>query len=178
MWSSEYLDENFNVRDNVFAVVTGMGRSGIHLRLENGQRAFAYFGYIPDIVQTDNGREFTNAKEDKKVHALDELLGRLRVKHQRIRPHTPRLNGKVERSHRTDGECFYKTLTFETLAELREKMQAWNERYNNRPHSSLRDKNGKRVWQTPLKKRRELMTVLQAPGEDTPKVRLIKRKTG
>ena len=142
------------------------------------KRAFAYFGYIPDIVQTDNGREFTNAKEDKKVHALDELLGRLRVKHQRIRPHTPRLNGKVERSHRTDGECFYKTLTFETLAELREKMQAWNERYNNRPHSSLRDKNGKRVWQTPLKKRRELMTVLQAPGEDTPKVRLIKRKTG
>lgn len=46
MWSSEYLDENFNVRDNVFAVVTGMGRSGIHLRLENGQRAFAYFGGI------------------------------------------------------------------------------------------------------------------------------------
>ena len=103
------------------------------------KRAIVYFGYLPHIIQTDNGGEFTNSKGCKKVHILDELLGKLRIKHQLIRPYTPRHNGKVERSHRTDGENFYRTLTFETYDELKEKMQEWNIRYNNRPHSSLRN---------------------------------------
>lgn len=46
MWSSDYLDEDFNVRDGVFGVVTGTNRCGVYLRLENGQRAFAYFGGV------------------------------------------------------------------------------------------------------------------------------------
>ena len=56
---------------------------------------------------------------------MAELLGNLRIKHQLIRPYTPRHNGKVERSHRTDGENFYRTLTFETYDELKEKMQEY-----------------------------------------------------
>ena len=141
------------------------------------QRALVYFGYLPHIIQTDNGGEFTNRKDCKKIHVLDELLGKLRIKHQLIRAYTPRHNGKVERSHRTDGESFYKTMTFETYDELKEKMQAWNIRYNNRPHSSLRNKEGKRVWFTPLQKRAELMAVLKAGQANVPRVRFIKRKT-
>lgn len=38
------------------------------------KRAIVYFGYFPHIIQTDNGGEFTNRKECKKVHVLDELL--------------------------------------------------------------------------------------------------------
>ena len=140
------------------------------------KRAIVYFGYLPHIVQTDNGCEFTNPKDSKKVHVLDDLLGKLRVKHQLIRAYTPRHNGKVERSHRTDSESFYKTLTFETYDELKEKMQEWNIRYNNRPHSSLRNLEGKRVWLTPLQKRAELMTVLKEGQTDCPRVRFIRRK--
>ena len=50
------------------------------------KRAIVYFGYLPHIIQTDNGGEFTNSKGCKKVHILDELLGKLRIKHQLIRP--------------------------------------------------------------------------------------------
>jgi len=44
MWTNEYIDENFNIGDGVTAVVTEECKSGIFLRLENGQEAFAKFG--------------------------------------------------------------------------------------------------------------------------------------
>lgn len=53
-------------------------------------------------------------------------------------------------------------MTFETYDELKEKVAEWNIRYNNRPHSSLRNREGKRVWFTPLQKRAELMAILKA----------------
>lgn len=134
------------------------------------KRAIAYFGYLPTTIQTDNGLEFTNHKEKhyqdgkiimtKKEHALDVLLNRLQIKHQLIRAYTPRLNGKVERSHRSDQEAFYNYLKFKTLDELKRKMMKWNVRYNNRPHSQLRNREGKKVWWTPLEKRADLINLL------------------
>jgi transposase InsO family protein len=53
-------------------------------------------------IQTDNGVEFQSAFH---YHALDKGVG-----HVYIRPRTPRLNGKVERSHRIDAEEFYRLL--------------------------------------------------------------------
>lgn len=123
------------------------------------KRAFVYFGYLPAIVQTDNGTEFTppkNAKETT-INAVDRFLIKYGIKHKLIKPRTPRHNGKVERSHRTDQECFYDHLQYSTYEELKEKMAEWLNRYNNRPHSSLRNRAGKRVWLTPLQKRAELM---------------------
>lgn len=127
------------------------------------KRAILYFGYIPETIQTDNGTEFTNPKGtgDGKVHALDKLLNKLGIRHQLIRVYTPRHNGKVERSHRSDVEGFYKDLTFKTFEELKEKMASWNVRYNNRPHSSLRNREGKRVWFSPIQKREELLQDLK-----------------
>ena len=64
--------------------------------------AIDYFGYTPKIIQTDNGFEFTHFKDTKRVHPFDKLCNELGIKHQLIRPGTPRHNGKVERSHRND----------------------------------------------------------------------------
>lgn len=140
------------------------------------KRAISYFGYVPDIIQTDNGLEFTNHKEKhyqdgkiiatKKEHALDTLLNKLKIKHQLIRAYTPRLNGKVERSHRSDQESFYDYLKYKTLEELKKKMMKWNIRYNNRPHSSLRNRDGKKVWWTPLEKREDLLNLLAEKKEE------------
>ena len=142
------------------------------------KRAIAYFGYAPEIIQTDNGGEFTNVKKPNQKepvkHGLDILLDKLKIKHQLIRAYTPRLNGKVERSHRSDQEAFYNYLKFKTYDELKSKMMKWNIRYNNRPHSALKDRNGKRVWWTPLQKREDLLNLLNEKRNEFEKVRFIK----
>lgn len=141
------------------------------------KRAIVFFGYIPACIQTDNGGEFTNPRGAgcKKIHIADEIMNKLKIKHQLIRAYTPRHNGKVERSHRSDNEGFYRTLTFTDYDELKVKMQDWCNRYNNRPHSSLRDRNGKRRWQTPLQKRAELLEMLKA-GDIEGNIRFIKKR--
>ena len=53
-------------------------------------------------VQTDNGAEFQSGFH---WHLLDQGINRVY-----ILPATPRLNGKVERSHRSDAEEFYRLL--------------------------------------------------------------------
>ncbi len=140
------------------------------------KRAIVAFGYLPETIQTDNGTEFTNPRGTGggKVHIVDKLLARLKITHKLIRVYTPRHNGKVERSHRTDSENFYRFLKFSTYEELCEKMRDWCNRYNNCPHSSLRDKNGRRSWITPLQKRAELLDELKSAAAGVYHVRLLK----
>jgi len=130
-------------------------------------RAIIYFGYVPDTVQTDNGKEFIN-------HIVKKCLRRLKINHQRIKPRTPRHNGKVERSHRNDNNRFYVDLQFSDLSELRGKMAAYLVRSNNIPTSALRDRNGKQAWQTPLQKRAELLEIL-AEQDKPPPLRLANK---
>ena len=155
----------------------------VNSTLDFVKRAITYYGYLPEIIQTDNGLEFTNHKETHhkgnriititREHPLDTLLNSLKIKHQLIPPYTPRLNGKVERSHRSDQESFYNFLKYKTIDQLKAKMLKWNIRYNNRPHASLRDRNGKQVWWTPLQKRADLLKLLQEK-KDEYSVRFIK----
>ncbi|MFF4397042.1 DDE-type integrase/transposase/recombinase [Streptomyces sp. NPDC001480] len=49
-----------------------------------------------EVIQTDDGAEFQSAF---RLHVLDKGIA-----HAYIQPRTPRLNGKVERSHRIDAE--------------------------------------------------------------------------
>ena len=44
MWRNEYKDDEYNIGDGVYGVVTGGCWSGVFIKLENGQEAFAPFG--------------------------------------------------------------------------------------------------------------------------------------
>ena len=111
--------------------------------------AISFFGYKPKIIQTDNGFEFTHFKDTKRIHPFDVLCNQLDIKHQLIRPRTPRHNGKVERSHRNDNERFYKYLSFYSYDDLINQMKKYLYRSNRLPMQTL-------GWLTPVEKRREL----------------------
>ncbi len=125
--------------------------------------AIKFFGYIPKMIQTDNGLEFTFrdvVTKDGRVHLLDELCHRLRIKHKLIRPRTPRHNGKVERSHRNDNERFYKHLKYFSFEDLESQMAVYLKRSNNIPSSVLRSGFDKRRWLSPNQKEKELLGLL------------------
>jgi len=52
------------------------------------------------------------------------------IQHVYVKPRSPQLNGKVERSHRTDQEEFYQLLTYTDDVDLNKKLAAWEEFYN------------------------------------------------
>jgi transposase InsO family protein len=86
-----------------------------------------------EVIQTDNGSEFQAAFH---WHVLDKGIG-----HVYIKPLRPRLNGKVERSHRIDAEEFYRLLNGVVIDDaevFNEKLQEWEHFYNYaRPHGAL-----------------------------------------
>ena len=82
------------------------------------KRAITHFGYRPCILQTDNGAEFTHITKTDRIYPLDKLCQELNIEHKKIRPRTPRHNGKVERSHRNDQERFYNFLKFYSYEDL------------------------------------------------------------
>ena len=63
------------------------------------------------------------------------------INHVYIKPRTPRLNGKVERSHRIDAEEFYQLLegiTIDDTGMFNDKLQEWEDYYNyHRPPGAL-----------------------------------------
>ena len=113
------------------------------------KKAIKYFGYKPKIIQTDNGTEFTNTRLTEKIHLFDILLNELEIKHQTIRPRTPRHNGKVERSHGLDEYKFYKSLRFYSYEDLIKQIKVYLKKSNNTPRKLLN-------WKTPIEKRKEL----------------------
>ena len=122
-------------------------------------RAIIYFRYKPQIIQTDNGAEFTYIRQTKndKEHLLDKFCRIHKIEHKTIKPRTPRHNGKVERSHRNDNERFYKWLKFYSYDDLKLQMKAYLERSNNIPISVLATRDKKQKWLTPKEKRKELL---------------------
>jgi len=81
------------------------------------------------VVQTDNGAEFQS-----QFHWHLETLD---IRHVYIRPRTPHLNGKVERSHRVDDQ-FYQLLDQDGISDdlhlFNEKLREWEDYYH-RPHA-------------------------------------------
>lgn len=112
--------------------------------------AIKYYGYKPNIIQTDNGFEFTHFKDTDKIHPMDILCNQLGIKHQLIRPRTPRHNGKVERSHRNDNERFYNYLKFYSYDDLKIQMKRYLYKSNRLPMQVLN-------WLTPIEKRKILL---------------------
>jgi transposase InsO family protein len=89
--------------------------------------------FIVEKIQTDNGAEFQSQFH---WHLLDRGIG-----HVYIKPATPRLNGKVERSHRIDAEEFYRQLdgvVIDSAQVFNDRLAEWEHFYNYaRPHGGL-----------------------------------------
>lgn len=73
-------------------------------------------------LQCDNGSEFPIA-----FKLAVEAAG---IKHRYIKPRRPQQNGKVERSHRIDGEEFWSRHDFETVAAAESALPGWERQYN------------------------------------------------
>ncbi|MBP9670285.1 transposase family protein [Candidatus Woesebacteria bacterium] len=95
-------------------------------------------------IQTENGSEFGNE--------LTWHLEDLGIKYRHIKPKTPRLNGKVEHSHRIDDDEFYSRYKFDSKEDFMEALELWENEYNeDRPHSSLGGLTPKEALQNKLK---------------------------
>ncbi len=80
-------------------------------------------------IRTDRGHEF-----QAKFHWHVEDKG---IRHAYIKPRSPQLNGKVERSHRSDQEEFYQLLNYVDDTDLNKKLDEWEMFYNfSRPHGA------------------------------------------
>lgn len=123
------------------------------------KRAILYFGYKPKIIQTDNGSEFTYTIQTRKnkEHPLDRFCRENDIVHKLIKPRTPRHNGKVERSHRSDNERFYQHLQFYSFDDLQKQMSRYLYRSNRIPMRTLESSDHTRKWLTPMQKREELL---------------------
>lgn len=106
----------------------------------NQKTAIAFVDYLlarlpfpVETIQTDNGSEFQSGFH---WHLLD-----CGIRHVYITPATPRLNGKVERSHRTDAEEFYRRLEGVVIDDSKlfnDRLREWEDFYNfDRPHGGL-----------------------------------------
>jgi len=102
----------------------------------NQSSSIDFVDYVADkypfrikIIRTDNSHEFQT-----KFHWHVSDLGMI---HVYIKPGTPRLNGKVERSHLTDQREFYQALDYTGDVDIRAKLKQWEYYYNFlRPHSA------------------------------------------
>jgi transposase InsO family protein len=96
-------------------------------------------------IRTDNGHEFQTQFH---WHVLD-----LGINHVYIKPGTPRLNGKVERSHLIDDREFYQLLEYKGDVDLDAKLKICEDHYNlHRPH-------GAHMGKTPYESMREKLAL-------------------
>jgi len=92
--------------------------------------------------QTDRGREFF-------AYAVQQFIMDCSIKFRPIKPGSPHLNGKVERSQQTDLQEFYSTADLAAI-DIADELANWQHYYNwDRVHGAL---NGK----TPMDKYFEL----------------------
>ena len=80
-------------------------------------------------IRTDNGHEFQARFH---WHLKD-----LAIEHVYIKPRSPRLNGNVEGSHRTDQAEFYQLIEYKGDVDLEKRLAEWQKYYNlHRPHTA------------------------------------------
>ena len=106
------------------------------------KRLIRYFPFKIKAIQTDNGFEFTNRLSwqgflKNKKTMFEKTLEEMKIEYKVIKPHTPKQNGKVERSHRKDQERFYYKKVFCSLEDLRNRGADWRKEYNNFPMRPL-----------------------------------------
>jgi transposase InsO family protein len=101
--------------------------------------AIEEFPFPIQRIQTDRGREFF-------AYCFQEKLMEYGIKFRPIKPAFPHLNGKVERSQRTDIEEFYATVDLKA-SDLQDRLRDWQDHYNqHRCHGSLGGQTPWQVW--------------------------------
>lgn len=112
-----------------------------------------YLPFRVKTVRTDNGMEFTYGPF-KKDHPFTLECARLNIKHHLNKPAHPESNGRVERSHRTDDEEFYRVNPVKNPQTWQLRIPSWEYRYNyQRPHSALGDLTPYQFYQQYLQKK-------------------------
>jgi transposase InsO family protein len=92
---------------------------------------FARFGVRIQRVMTDNGSAYRSRR-----HA--QQCARLKLKHLRTRPYTPRTNGKVERMIQTLLREWAYALSYPNSSKRAKALKPWLAYYNRqRPHTAL-----------------------------------------
>lgn len=107
--------------------------------------AFKALGIEVECVQTDNGIEFTKqflAKDDNNHSMFEVTAKRLGIRLKRIKPATPKHNGKVERSHREDQKLLYAEIIrtnklITDINDFRKRLKRHQDKTNNRPMRPL-----------------------------------------
>jgi len=96
-------------------------------------RMKAFFPFDIQVIQTDNGFEFTNRlipTHQDAEHAMDQWCLENGIRHRCIPPGEKELNGKVERSHRIDEQFFYWRAPTENLEVFNQAFASWLTVYN------------------------------------------------
>src|SRR5271170_3814588 len=102
--------------------------------LFNALRFFQSFGVKVERIMTDNGSSFRSRR-------YATALRRLRIKHLRTKPYTPRTNGKAERFVQTSLREWAYARAYSTSQHRAAELPIWLHRYNwHRPHGSLGSK--------------------------------------
>ena len=88
------------------------------------------FGFKIKTIQTDNGREFCNEREQKKS-LFEKVMKKLGIEYIRTRLYSPWQNGVVERSRKIDNELFYNRRIFKSEEEMYKAFKRYSVRTNN-----------------------------------------------
>ena len=97
------------------------------------QKVIKVFPFRIELVQTDNGTEWTKAliSNNPTPTLFEQELQAAGIAYTRIRVATPRHNGKVERQHRTDEKRFYRNMKMYSLEDGRKQLRKYN-RFSNK----------------------------------------------
>jgi transposase InsO family protein len=95
---------------------------------------YASLGVKVERVMTDNGSCY-------KSHAFKRACKRLKLRHIRTKPYTPKTNGKVERFVQSSLREWAYARAYDSSQQRREELPIWLHRYNwHRPHGGIDDK--------------------------------------
>ena len=85
------------------------------------------------MIQTDNGTEFTKqllTSDKNDLTLFERRMQEYGILYHRIRPATPRHNGKVERQNRLDQDRFYDHLRMYSLEDGRRQLAVYQKKSN------------------------------------------------
>lgn len=125
--------KQFTARDVVsrWDVLEAHTRATAHLAAGFLDAVQARMPFPVRAVQVDGGSEF--------MATFEEECQRRGLRLFVLPPHSPKLNGRVERAHRTHAEEFYQVVDLpDTLGALNRALRGWERVYNTvRPHQAL-----------------------------------------